>query len=184
MAAVYGIVHLASMKTLVGSVGDGREKTIRLYKSTKAKLSKRFREHRCLLNQGKHAEPDLQRDWNQYGSAGFAMRLLEEIEGSVESKREAELRWMANLDKQGLLYNRCRLAYALSPEAARKGVETARHTTGNRWTSETNEKRRLAQLGKPKGHGAKISATKRAKKMMRWPDLCGDVQKISGKEPV
>jgi hypothetical protein len=183
MAAVYGIVHLASMKTLVGSVGDGRANTIRLYKSTKAKLSKRFREHRCLLNQGKHAEPELQNDWNQYGPSAFAMRLLEEIEGSVESKREAELRWMANLDKQGLLYNQTRLAYALSPEAMKKGVEASRHVIGNRWTPEANEKRRLAQLGKPKGHGAKISATKRAKRMMRWSSLHGDMQEVSDKEP-
>lgn len=184
MAAIYGIVHLASMKTLVGSVGDGRANTIRLYKSTKAKLSKRFREHRCLLNKGKHAEPELQSDWDQYGSQAFAMRLLEEIEGSVESKRKAEHRWMANLNEQGLLYNQSRLAYELSPEAIRKGVEASRHVIGNRWTPEANEKRRLAQLGKPKGHGAKISATKRAKRMMRWSYLHGDVQEMSDKEPI
>ena len=184
MAAVYGIVHLASMKTLVGSVGDGRENTIRLYKSTKSKLSKRFREHRCLLNQGKHAEPDLQSDWDKYGPSAFAMRLLEEIEGSVESKREAELRWMANLDQQGLLYNQTRLAYALSPEAMKKGVEASRHAIGNRWTPEANERRRLAQLGKPKGHGAKISATKRARKMMMCPDLRSKDAEAPDKEPV
>src|SRR5277367_2726662 len=132
MAAVYGIVHLVSMKTLVGSVGDGRPNTKRLYKSTESKLSKRFREHRSLLNRGKHAEPELQKDWTQYGPDAFAMRLLEEIEGSVESKREAELRWMANLDKQGLLYNQTRLAYALSPEAIKRGVEASRHVVGNR----------------------------------------------------
>ena len=183
MAAVYGIVHLTSMKTLVGSVGDGREKSKRLYKSTKSKLSKRFREHKSLLNRGKHAEPDLQSDWTQYGPEAFAMRLLEEIEGSVESKREAELRWMANLDKQGLLYNTNRLAYALSPEAITKGIEASRHVAGNRWTPEANLKRRLSQLGKPKGHGAKISATKRAKKMMRWSSLQGDLQEASDKEP-
>jgi hypothetical protein len=183
MAAVYGIVHLDSMKTLVGSVGDGRENTKRLYKSTESKLSKRFREHRCLLNAGKHAETELQGDWNKFGPAAFAMRLLEEIEGSVESKREAELRWMANLDKQGLLYNKNRLAYMLSPEAIRKGVEASRHSVGNRWTPEANLKRSLAQLGKPKGHGAKISATKQAKKMMRWSSLHGDMQEASDKEP-
>ena len=111
------------------------------------------------------------------------MRLLEEIEGSVESKRKAEHRWMANLNEAGLLYNQSRLAYELSPEAIKKGVEASRHVIGNRWTPEANLKRRLAQLGKPKGHGAKISATKRAKRMMRWSSLHGDMQEASDKEP-
>jgi tRNA(His) 5'-end guanylyltransferase len=72
---------------------------------------------------------------------------------------------MNRYDGLGLLYNKAIVSFELKPEWATKGVENSRHSVGNRWTPEANMKRRLAQLGKPKGHGAKISATKQAKKL-------------------
>lgn len=64
----------------------------------------------------------------------------------------------------GRLYNRHRVSFSLLPEAKAKGVLAAHKERGLRWTPEANLKRSLAQKGKPKGHGAKISATKRAKR--------------------
>lgn len=152
MAVIYGIVHKVSLKAYVGC--------------TSGKPAKRFREHRCLLNGGKHSEPGLQADWAAFGPSAFMLVIFEELgDASLPMKREAELRWMDKLAPHGLLYNTRRVSFSPSAEAAMKGVANAHKERGNRWTAEANEKRRLSQLGKPKGHGAKISATKQAKKI-------------------
>jgi hypothetical protein len=132
--------------------------------STKGKISKRFREHRCLLNQGAHKTPKLQRAWDNFGADAFQIDSLEVLDCGLDKRREAELKWMKLFEEEGVLYNEHRISMRPSDEAIRKGVANAHLSPGNRWTPEANEKRRLAQLGKPKGHGAKISATKRAKR--------------------
>lgn len=135
---------------------------------TKGKLAKRMREHRCLLNQEAHKVLRLQSDWMLYGPEAFEMVELEDLPLNVglEGKREAELRWQHRLEETGLLYNEHKVSFSPTQEAIRKGqplcAEAAR---GRVSTPEANLKRRLAQLGKPKGHGAKISATKRAKRL-------------------
>jgi hypothetical protein len=130
------------------------------------KPAKRLREHRCLLNQGKHAEPHLQADWLEYGQHAFLLRVIDELpdNATVADKRAAELGWMDFYAKMDALYNTRRISFQPPAYAIPLGIEAARHVAGNRWTAETNQKRRLAQLGIPKGHGAKISATKRAKR--------------------
>ncbi len=134
---------------------------------TAGKPSKRLREHRCLLNQGKHSSPKFQADWQKFGRNAFYLAVNEELptDCSAAQKREAELRWMAFYKAESRLYNASELSFQLSPEAAAKGAANAHKEPGNRWTAEANLKRRLAQLGRPKGHGAKISATKRARMM-------------------
>ncbi len=134
--------------------------------STRASLSKRMREHRCLLNAGKHKTPLLQHDWSRYGADEFRMSVLLAMPpgASLEERRGAEIYWMNLYDLKGLLYNEHRISMQPTWAAIEKGIEASRHIIGNRWTPEANEKRRQAQLGKPKGHGAKISATKRAKR--------------------
>jgi hypothetical protein len=153
MAVIYGLVHGESKRVYVGC--------------TKGKVAKRLREHRCLLKAGKHAEPELQRDWAAHGEQSFTMMVLEEVGDSISDRRDAEKKWMKNFNDRGLLYNRNLCSFELSPEATAMGIEASRHVQGRRWTPEANEKRRLAQLGKPKGQGAKISATKRAKREAR-----------------
>ncbi len=133
---------------------------------TAGKLAKRMREHRCLLNSWKHTATKLQTDWHKHGEAEFEIVALETLpqDATVVTKRVRELYWMQFYSTS--LYNAFQNSFAPTPEAIAKGVEAARHVTGNRWTPEANEKRRMAQLGKPKGHGAKISATKRAKRAL------------------
>lgn len=133
---------------------------------TAGKIGKRMREHRCLLNAGKHAEAKLQRDWTSFGPSAFAMIVLETLppDASVALKREAELRWMHHYENEGRLYNRNKSSFSGTPEAIKAWNAAGRNTIGDRWSSEANLKRSLTQLGKPKGHGAKISATKRAKR--------------------
>ena len=150
MALIYGLVNIVTGSVYVGC--------------TKHDVGKRMREHRCLLKAGKHQELSLQADWSEFGPDAFEMRVLETLPpGSpLTVKREAELRWMDRYE--GRLYNRHRVSFALLPEATAKGVLASHKERGLRWTPEANLKRSLAQKGKPKGHGAKISATKRARR--------------------
>jgi group I intron endonuclease len=151
MAVIYAVVHTESGKSYVGS--------------TAAKPAKRFREHRCLLNNGKHTSVKIQSDWTLYGPGAFHFEVLEDLGHNVsfERKRAAEQKWMDAMDAKGLLYNTYKSAFKMSREVWWMGVQASRGVAGNRWTPEANKKRSLAQLGKPKGHGAKISATKRAR---------------------
>lgn len=134
---------------------------------TAGKLGKRMREHRCLLRAGKHTAVRLQRLWDRLGPSGFRMEVLEALpkDAGTVQKRERELHWMHTLLSQGRLLNEHLISYRPTHQAIEKGVANAQKSPGKRWAPEANEKRRLAQLGVPKGHGAKISATKRARAM-------------------
>ena len=134
---------------------------------TAGKLSKRLREHRCLCRNKKHHAAKMVQDWHEYGESAFVIRALEEAEYSHRGAFcEAEQKWITHYEQLGKLYNARNVSSSFTEEERKSGIEAARNSTGNRWTPEANEKRRLAQLGKPKGHGAKISATKQAKKLM------------------
>lgn len=131
---------------------------------TKYKLSKRFREHRCLLRNNKHSISDLQKDWLLFGEQSFEMIDLESVENTIDIKRSAEKRWMKYYSDLGKLYHQNIQSFE-PPLGAQAKASQARMKNGYRHSSESNLKRSLAQLGIPKGHGAKISATKRAKLM-------------------
>ena len=135
---------------------------------TTGKLSKRLREHRCLCRNKKHHATKLVDDWHEYGEQAFVMKVLEDAEYPYRGAYcEAEQKWINHYAEQGKLYNGHDRSTGLGGEITQRGIEASKKATGNRWSAEANEKRRLAQLGKPKGHGAKISATKRAKLLMR-----------------
>jgi hypothetical protein len=126
-----------------------------------------MREHRCLLNAGKHSSERLQAAWNQYGASAFDLAVLESLSNDCQviEKRERELAWMRNYQTQNLLLNQNMVSFA-PPAGAQRLAAIQRKANGFRHSPESNEKRRLAQLGIPKGHGAKISATKRAKNQL------------------
>lgn len=157
MPMIYAIVNKVSGYAYVGCTGG--------------KLAKRMREHRCLLNQGKHTALLLQVDWDIQGEDGFKVDALEQLDdnASVLDKRVAELYWMQKF--QDKLYNAHQVSFAPPPGAQRKAAQVAHLHKGNRWTEEANRKRSESQKGKPKGHGAKISATKKAKALERKNSL-------------
>ena len=157
MAVIYGLVNVATGRVYVGC--------------TAGKLNKRFREHRCLLNNGKHNEQILQAEWATYGPDAFEIKVLEELaeKATVSQKREAELKWMRKLEEEGNLYNQNKTAFGFTKEATLKGIEASRFV-GRPVSPEGRLKRRMAQLGIPKNHGAKISATKRRNRMLRQSD--------------
>jgi hypothetical protein len=163
MVTIYELVCTATRKSYVGSTRNP---------------AKRMREHRCLLRQGKHAEPELQADWAKYGPAEFTLRSLGTLPDSsaVADIRRAELDAMDMFDKIGQLYNTKRFAYQPPPGVRppiRRGFQNS---------AESNLKRRLAQLGVPKGHGAAISAGKKRKRdeIVCAPQECGEAR---DKEP-
>lgn len=135
--------------------------------STAGKLSKRLREHRCLLRLGKHSCKEMQ---TNYQSAPYpdniGMQVVEVLNDgcTLDERRQAELKWMRVLADLGQLYNEHQISFQPPIGASAKAAAT-RVANGYRQSAESNEKRRLAQLGRPKGHGAKISVTKRAKAM-------------------
>lgn len=153
MITIYALKCLPTQKAYIGS--------------TKGKLSKRMREHRCLLNKGQHKTIEMQADWFKYGSENFICLELEQVADDMEARRNAEVGWMETHKNQGQLYNEHIVSMMPTREAIMQGVANAHNEPGNRWTKEANLKRSLAQKGKPKGHGAKISATKRARQAMR-----------------
>lgn len=131
---------------------------------TAGKVGKRWREHRSLLRNGKHGCRKLQDAWDLSGGEKFSCGVIEYCENTV--KRERELYWLKEFKAMNMLYNEHIQSFS-PPLGAQAKAAAARVANGYRPSAESNIKRRLAQLGKPKGHGAKISATKQAKKAMR-----------------
>ena len=153
MATVYALKN-----TLTGAAYIG---------CTRSSPKKRWREHKSLLKSKKHTCKGLQLDWDRYGEGAFQIVSLEDCSDDLESRRSAELRQMEQAD---LLYNEEKISFRPSEAARQKGVNASRFVEGRKRSPEANLKRSLAQKGKPKGHGAKISATKRAnrsKQVMR-----------------
>lgn len=144
--------------------------TNQAYIGVTSNLAKRFREHRCLLRNGKHHATKLQALWDSdpWGDEGRWVML--ELQDANYGKRgalcETEQEWIDHYESRGLLLNASKTSQGLGGAITKMGVAVAHKSPGKRWTPEANEKRRQAQLGIPKGHGAKISATKQAQKQM------------------
>lgn len=132
---------------------------------TKYKLAKRLREHRSLLKSKRHTSKRMIEDWHRYGDSAFDIASIEELaeDASLEHKREAELGWMEHYRVLGKLYNEHIISFNSTDESLDKAREAMlRSSPGRRWSAEANLARSMSQKGKPKGHGAKISATKKA----------------------
>ncbi len=136
---------------------------------TCGKIAKRFREHKCLAKSGKHTSPKLTEEWRLFGDCAFHAIPLETFPDglTLPEKRQAEMKWLMEYGRREKLLNTVVASFTMLDADRLKGVEASRTVIGDRWSPEANLKRRLSQLGIPKGHGAKISATKRAKRLMR-----------------
>lgn len=73
MSGIYGIVNNKTHKWYVGQAVNRQ---------------KRFNQHRWLLRNGKHANKDLQKDWNEYGEKAFSFVRLEHCNPDLLSERE------------------------------------------------------------------------------------------------
>jgi hypothetical protein len=151
MVTVYGLEDASTGAAYIGC--------------TAGKIGKRMREHRCLLKAGKHTSKRLQEAWNSHADK-FQMKVLETMpaEVSVIVKRERELHWMKQYKGRNMLLNENEYSFRPPSYAPAMAVKS-RVASGYRPSAESNLKRSLAQIGRPKGHGAKISATKKANKL-------------------
>ena len=156
IAAIYRIICLVTGAAYIGCTDNAQ---------------KRWREHRSTLRRGIHCTKPLQQEWARYGEASFRCEVLECLEPGLPKarKRERETYWF-NAHPGRLLCNPL-CSFAGTPESIVKAIEASRTVAGNRWTPEANRLRSVAQKGIPKGHGAKISATKRARKLERERQL-------------
>ncbi len=122
---------------------------------TRTNQARRMREARSRLKRRIHTSSKMIDDWHAFGDATFKMRTLEELpDGApLEVLREAELRWMHHFNGQGRLYNVHLVSFGPGGNFAERAA-----------SPEARLKRSIALRGKPKhaGHGAKVSATKRA----------------------
>lgn len=97
---VYAITHSASGRSLIGSSTN---------------IEARWKNHRSLLNRGKHRIVALQRDWVAYGDVAFAFTILERVDDASQlERRERAWQRQANADA---LYNVLPDAFAIdSPD--------------------------------------------------------------------
>lgn len=58
---------------------------------TSGKLSKRFREHRCLAKSGKHHSVKLNDEWQQHGDGAFSIKPLEVLDDDATLIRNDRL---------------------------------------------------------------------------------------------
>ncbi len=156
MATIYEVVCWKTGKRYIGC--------------TSGKLSKRMREHRCLLNKGTHSSKEMIKDWNLYGQECFEITAIQrDVPDSKDEKRKAETYWFERTPKNQL-YNISLCSFA-PPKGAPALAAKARKANGYRPSQESNRKRREAQLGIPKNHGHKISATKRRNRLLKSDDI-------------
>src|SRR4051812_30827959 len=95
---------------------------------TAGKPGKRMREHRCLLNKGKHSATKMVADWQQYGEQSFTFKVIESLPdgADVAAKRAAELYWQNKYASEGRLYNPIISSFNFpSKEAQAKGIEAS-----------------------------------------------------------
>jgi len=122
---------------------------------TMGNVKRRMSGHIHELKNGRHSATGLQDAFDADGLDAFVLLELEQLssDASVVDKRVAELYWMQKYGEK--LYNHTQVSFGIMQNG--KGIRT-----GSVASQEANEKRRMAQIGKPKreGHGAKISATK------------------------
>lgn len=135
----------------------------KLYVGSSVNTKKRWREHRCSLRKGNHPAPLLQRAWNFRGADAFLFEVIEKVENKNQLAAREQY-WIDTLRSFGNRgYNASAVAYRFREEDQRKGVEaSAQLRRGKPQSAESNLRRSLSQKGIPKGHGHKISATKKA----------------------
>lgn len=139
MSGIYGIVNNKTDKWYIGQAVNRQ---------------KRFNQHRWLLRNGKHANKELQNDWNHYGESAFSFVRLERCDPERLSERERF--WVSQKNAFVDGYNQTAGGTGqpgrVMPEAERKWRSEKYSGTGNpfygkKHTDESRKKMSLAQSG-------------------------------------
>jgi group I intron endonuclease len=161
MAVIYRITNMANGKYYIGSAES---------------FARREWQHKYDLKRGVHKNPRLQAAWNKYGEEMFVFEVLEEIpEGG--NQLQVEDGYLKKCVGQPDCYNinpsaeLSRLGIVLTQEikenisAGRKGKHAGEdhYRYGKTVSEEVRQKIGMAQKGKPKSAGRKVSEEGRAK---------------------
>ena len=120
----------------------------KVYVGSAARFGKRWREHRSLLNNGKHHSEKLQRAWNKYGESSFEFIVLENVLDHSLLLTTEQL-WIDKLDAVKNGYNLCPVA---GSSKGRKYTEEVRKRYGNSFRGKTHsDESRLAISAGNKG---------------------------------
>lgn len=146
---------------------------------TKGKLTKRLREHKCMLNTKVHTSVEMQADFDIGGWEMFEGYVLEHLpeDANVVQKRTAELYWMQQFE--GKLYNFSQASFGLTKEAAKKGVEEARKTASERmkkqWQDPEMRAKRLSGI-----QTAESREYHRERLLKQWQDPKFRAERVNG----
>lgn len=157
MIGVYGIRHVPSQRTYVGSSID---------------IFRRFKAHQSNLRNGTHRNSHLQRSWIKYGEVSFEFIVLEEC--SREMVIVCEQKWIdllqACIPEKG--FNACPVAASVGslPKSSEHRAKIGAALKGSKRSPEARQRISKAMSGKMRGPlspevRAKISAAKRGKPM-------------------
>ena len=134
----------------------------KFYIGSSANLYKRFIDHRTALDRGVHHSIYLQRAYNKYGSRQFIMEVL------------------FLCKKDYLLYYEQQLINELQPSYNMNPLATSNR--GYKWSKESREKARVAQLGNTNAVGHRLSeSSKVAISMSRKGKCVGEENGFFGK---
>lgn len=146
---------------------------------TKGKLTKRLREHKCMLNTKAHTSAEMQADFDIGGWDAFEGYVLEHLleDANVVQKRAAELYWMQQFE--GKLYNFSQTSFAPTKEAMKKGLEEARKTASERmkkqWQDPEMRAKRLAGIQTPESR-----EYHRERLLKQWQDPKFRAERVNG----
>lgn len=156
VCGIYRILHKSSGRIYIGS---------------SVHILKRWDDHRCKLNQGKHENRYLQHAWTKYGQDDFLFEIVELA--TRDSAHEIERRWMQEtccLDRSkgfNIEHDPDQKVRVPLTQEHRQAVSDA--LKGRIFTDEHRTKLSMALKGKPKSHHA-IEAMRRAVTGKRWSE--------------
>lgn len=123
------------------------KETGKFYIGSTVNFSKRWREHKYMLDKNNHHCTHLQNSWNKHGAQCFDFEILEKLEPRQEILLEKEQIYLNNYAN---LYNICK--YAGSPRDKKHSEETkkkiAKANKGKQRSLETIEKLKKINLGR------------------------------------
>lgn len=154
-SGIYAIRNNTNGKIYVGSAVD---------------LKRRFKEHKTMLNAGKHHSEKLQRAWNKYGADAFDFDVIEQIEDKTWLILLEQF-WITELRSVERGYNVCPNAGSIL--GVKRGQETLSKMSAwqkgiSRGPMPEEQKRKISEANKGKKHSkesrAKMSESMRGLK--------------------
>lgn len=100
------IAQYKQMKTYMGVIQIKNKLNGKIYIAAVSNLKNKWFTLQMQLNQNKHANFELQKEWQEYGAQAFTYRVLEEVDTEDIADRKWEMRqlekkWLEKLEPFG-----------------------------------------------------------------------------------